>query len=90
MNHKSAHDGIQQKRAQLETELHISTDGHTCRPRRCSTSILNSADVFAVGSEHGRVHSQVVEHSITTNAPFDKASLKTSAICLQGRGNKND
>ena len=69
----------QQKRAQLENQLHISTDGHTEQEvaslRDC---ILHSSDIFAVGSEHGTVDSKIAEHSINTgdHPPIKQASRR--------------
>ena len=65
----------------LENQLHISPDGHTQQElvslREC---ILNSPDVFAVGSEHGRVDPNIAEHRINTedHPPIKQASRRVS------------
>ena len=82
MGHEAALQEIeeaQRKRAQLENQLHISPDGRTEQEvASLQECILNSSDVFAVGSEHGRVDPKIVEHSINTgdHPPIKQASRR--------------
>ncbi len=51
----------------MDNQLHICTEGHTEQEiALLQECILNSHNVFAVGSEHGRVDSKIAEHSINT------------------------
>ena len=69
----------QQRRTQLEDQLHISRESRTeeevASLKQC---ILNASDIFADGSEHGRVDPKLVEHTITTgdHPPIKQASRR--------------
>ena len=69
----------------MENQLHISTEGHTEQEiALLQECILNSPDIFALGSEPGRVDLKIAEHSVSTG---DYPPIK-SALCLERRGDK--
>ena len=80
----------QQKRAQLENQLHICTDDHTEQEAAALRErILNSPDAFAVGSEHRKVNPKIAEHSINTgDHPPIKQTSRRVPFALRGEVTK--